>query len=79
LYRNAVPAVVERLDLDTGERRPWRVLQPEDRAGVGLVADPIIRPDVDAYAYRRVLAKHSADAVDEDSAGHGRKVISVMT
>jgi hypothetical protein len=64
LYRSAVPCVVERIDLDTGERRPWRMLQPEDRTGVGLVADPIIRPDVDAYAYTYVRVLQHLSLID---------------
>ncbi len=51
VYRNAVPLVLERLDLETGEHRPWRELQPESRTGVALIGLPILRPDADAYAY----------------------------
>ena len=51
--------MVERIDLDTGQRTPWRTIQPEDATGIlGMV--PIYRltrPDLDAYAYsyRRYL------------------------
>jgi hypothetical protein len=51
LRRMSVPAVVERLDLDTGDCTPWRVLQPDDRTGVAFIGTLIIRPDADAYVY----------------------------
>jgi eukaryotic-like serine/threonine-protein kinase len=64
LYRSAVPCVVERIDLDTGERRPWRMLQPEDRTGVAVVGALILRPDVDAYAYTYVRVLQHLSLID---------------
>jgi hypothetical protein len=49
----SIPCVVERIDLVTGERSPWRTIQPEDAAGM-LGMGPIYRlrrSSLDAYAY----------------------------
>ncbi len=64
-YRSAVPGVVERLDLETGEHRPWRELQPESRTGVALIVNPILRPDVDAYAYTYVRVLQHLSLLEE--------------
>jgi hypothetical protein len=49
----SIPCVVERIDLVTGARSPWRTIQPEDATGM-LGMGPIYRldrSDLDAYAY----------------------------
>ena len=46
-----LPVNVDRLDLVTGERSPWRVLGPADPAGVGHIGDVAIASDGASYAY----------------------------
>jgi hypothetical protein len=50
-YSRSAPASVSRLDLATGEKKPWRELLPPDSVGVQGVADIIGTPDGKAYAY----------------------------
>jgi serine/threonine protein kinase len=45
------PVVVDRLDLRTGTRTPWRELRPTDVAGVGHIGDVLLTPDGRSYAY----------------------------
>ncbi len=42
---------VFRMDLETGEREPWRRLEPPDRTGVFYVGDPVISLDGACLAY----------------------------
>ncbi len=49
--RGPVPVRVERLDLVTGRRTLWKVLRPDDAAGVTLMEELFITPDEQAYAY----------------------------
>lgn len=46
-----VPVRVERLDLTSGRRTLWKVLRPDDAAGVTLMEELLITPDEQAYAY----------------------------
>jgi serine/threonine protein kinase len=46
-----VPGRIDRLDLATGQRIPWKTLQPEDPVGVFGVSDFRVTPDGQAYAY----------------------------
>jgi dipeptidyl aminopeptidase/acylaminoacyl peptidase len=46
-----VPAQVWRLDVATGERRPWKSLFPADPAGVLGVTRIRMTPDASAYVY----------------------------
>ncbi len=46
-----VPRAVERLDLLTGRRTPWKTLLPEDPAGVVMVGGVFLTPDGEGYAY----------------------------
>jgi hypothetical protein len=46
-----LPVNVDRLDLVTGERSPWRALGPADPAGVGHIGDVAIASDGASYAY----------------------------
>jgi hypothetical protein len=46
-----VPVHVERLDLATGQRTLWKLLQPDDAVGVGFMLPPLITPDERSYAY----------------------------
>ncbi len=46
-----VPGRIDRLDLTTGRRIPWKTLKPEDPAGIYLVGGFEVTPDGEAYAY----------------------------
>jgi len=46
-----VPARIDRLDLASGERKAFKVLQPEDAAGVYLVDGFLVTATGEAYAY----------------------------
>jgi Tol biopolymer transport system component len=51
-------ARIDRLDLATGRREPWREILPSDAAGVVRVSSVYVSPDGTfyAYAYSRVLS-----------------------
>ena len=56
-HRGEVPALVDRLDLETGKREPWKRLMPEDPAGITQI-DPVVLADEGrsyAYSYLRIL------------------------
>jgi hypothetical protein len=56
-HKGEVPAPVDRLELATGKREPWKRLMPEDPAGVTQI-DPVILADEGrsyAYSYLRIL------------------------
>ncbi len=46
-----MPAQIFRLDLDSGERLPWRELMPRDPAGIGGIMAFVLTPDGEGYAY----------------------------
>src|SRR5579863_7192490 len=46
-----LPAKVDRLNLATGQRQPWKTLMPPDVAGVTDVGPILITPDASAYVY----------------------------
>lgn len=58
LLRREVPARVDRLELATGRREPWKQLMPEDPAGVTGIYPVLIARDGRSYAYSydRVVA-----------------------
>jgi hypothetical protein len=51
-------ALIERIDLTTGERTPWHEVQPTDTAGVMNVHPLYLAPDLEtcAFSYRRQLS-----------------------
>jgi hypothetical protein len=51
-------ATLTRVDVDSGERVPWRRLTPGDAAGVLGIGPAVVGSDGDSYAYsfRRVLS-----------------------
>ena len=51
-------ARIDRLDLATGRRKPWREILPSDAAGVVRISSVSVSPDATfyAYAYSRVLS-----------------------
>ena len=46
-----LPAHVERLDVETGARKPWKELMPGDPTGVSFIRAPHFTHDGDSYAY----------------------------
>ena len=58
-WRPALPVRIERLDLRTGSKQPWKELRPPDPAGVVGITSVILAPDGGAYFYDypRVLSK----------------------
>jgi hypothetical protein len=59
VYRPAVPALVYRVELNTGHRQLWRELNPPDPSGINFIRTPHISADGKAYAYNysRVLSE----------------------
>jgi Tol biopolymer transport system component len=55
--RGATPLDVQRLELATGRREPWRTLMPADAAGVSQLI-PLLTPDASTYvlSYVRTLS-----------------------
>ena len=51
MYEQVIHARVERLDLATGRRTPWKQLAPADPAGVGSLSSILIAPDGKSYVY----------------------------
>jgi Tol biopolymer transport system component len=52
-YRE-LPMPVDRLDLATGRREPWRRLTPADPAGVVAIDGLNVTPDLSAYVYHYI-------------------------
>jgi len=52
LGESGVPGRLDRFDIATGRRIPWRVLQPDDPAGFVGVLGIAVTPEGAAYAYR---------------------------
>jgi len=48
---SGLPAVVERVEVATGRRQPWKVLQPADPAGVFEISSILVAADGRSYAY----------------------------
>ncbi|HTY41660.1 MAG TPA: protein kinase [Thermoanaerobaculia bacterium] len=46
-----VPAPVDRIDLTSGKREPWKKLMPANPAGVAHVENLTVTPDGQSYAY----------------------------
>ena len=53
-----LPAKVDRLDVQTGKRTPWKQLMPSDPAGVENIGPILLTPDAKncVYGYHRMLA-----------------------
>ena len=53
-----LPAQVDRLDLQTGQRTHWKQLMPSDPAGVENIGPILLTPDAQScvYGYHRMLA-----------------------
>ena len=48
---------VDRLEIATGDRRPWRTLAPPDPAGIIHVGSQVFSPDGESYVYSYVRAR----------------------
>jgi eukaryotic-like serine/threonine-protein kinase len=48
---SGMPARVERVEVATGRRQPWKVLQTADPAGVFDISSVVVTPDGRTYAY----------------------------
>jgi hypothetical protein len=46
-----LPARIERLEIATGKRQPWKELRPADPAGVFGISRVVVTPDGMSYAY----------------------------
>jgi hypothetical protein len=55
----AWPAAVDLVNASTGERRPWKTIQPADPVGIDTVIRILITPDGKSYChdYVRVLSE----------------------
>jgi hypothetical protein len=51
VFEDGVSGRVDRLGFATGRRTPWKVLMPDDPAGVVGISRPQVTPDGSAYAY----------------------------
>jgi hypothetical protein len=51
LREGAAPARIDRIEIPTARRAPWRVFGADARAGAGLIYRPRVTPDGEAYAY----------------------------
>ena len=49
--RREVPARVQRITLETGQRQLWKELAPADRTGVFRISKVVMTPDGRSYAY----------------------------
>jgi eukaryotic-like serine/threonine-protein kinase len=49
--RDRMPARVERIDVVSGARHPWKELRPADPAGVFNISSVVVTPDGKSYAY----------------------------
>ncbi len=52
-----VPARVDRMELTTGKREPWKRLAPQDPVGIVAIGPVVVAPDGQslAYSYMRIL------------------------
>jgi len=46
-----IPAQVVQVDVATGQRRPWKQLEPADAAGIDTINGVMITPDAKGYVY----------------------------
>jgi hypothetical protein len=51
----SVPARLDRIEIESGRRTPWKILRPEDATGVGHIWTVLVAPDGEGYAYTHGL------------------------
>jgi hypothetical protein len=49
--RGNVPAEIDRIEIATGRREPWKTLQPHDSAGIDRIFPIVLTPDGKSYCY----------------------------
>jgi hypothetical protein len=49
--REGVPYRIDRVEIASGRKTPWRMLQPDDLAGATQIFTPALSADGEAYAY----------------------------
>ena len=49
--RGEIPAKIYKLNINTGQRVPWKEVAPPDSAGVYSIVEFVMTPDAKAYAY----------------------------
>jgi eukaryotic-like serine/threonine-protein kinase len=49
-YRE-IPAIVTEIDIATGQRKPWKELEPADSAGIDAIRGILLSSDAKAYVY----------------------------
>ncbi len=54
LGRGQVPAPVSRVDLATGQRTPWKTMEPADAAGIDTIGRVMLSADSKSYVYSYV-------------------------
>jgi len=64
LRKAGVPARMFRIDVATGDRRPWRDIAPADLAGVSLMMRIVLTRDARSYAYGYLRALSELYLVD---------------
>jgi hypothetical protein len=58
------PVVIERLDVSTGRREPWKTLVPSDPVGIEYLNPPVIIPDGRGYCYSYARRHHELYVVE---------------
>jgi hypothetical protein len=46
-----MPVWIDRIEIATGRRQPWKDLMPSDLAGVAGIRSVVVTPDGKSYAY----------------------------
>jgi hypothetical protein len=60
----SVPARLDRIELETGRREPWKTLTPAETTGAGHVWSVVMTPEGDGYAYTHGLFLQDLFLVD---------------
>ena len=58
------PVAIERLDVTTGRREPWKTLVPSDPVGIELLDSVVISPDGRGYCYWYARRHHELYVVE---------------
>jgi predicted Ser/Thr protein kinase len=58
------PVAIERLDVTTGRREPWKTLVPSDPVGIERLESPVISPDGRGYCYSYARRHHELYVVE---------------
>jgi eukaryotic-like serine/threonine-protein kinase len=53
--QGSVPARLDRIDIASGQRTPWKTLRPPDMTGAGHIWTTLLTPDGKGYAYTHGL------------------------